>query len=662
MNERAAGWATLFFMALGLAACGGSNGSGGTSTGPTPGTPGGGTPPTCASPLPVQAVDYQLTVNVPSDLDPTASPTPTPTTVIDYTVLLPQRCPGQSFPLVLQSHGYSGTREKAVGPDGTLNSAAAHFPSINTLVRALPYHGYVVISYDERGHGTDFPGTASHNARIIDPAAETQDAIALLDWAYENPALSFVQQENATGIAKDIKVGTIGYSYGGGFEMPLALLDARVDAIVPNGTWNDLLYSLLPGDGLKLGFGSLLCTLALQGNVNNTPLVANLCNLVGPTGPSAVTLRTRTDLAAAATGPTAQPRPAADDEELLNFFYTHGANWFEHPLRDGKPIAARDRPPVTLPTTQRAVPALFVQGNRDALFNLTDAYFNYRYFKAAGADVRLLSTEGGHMNPLAMQSEGTANCGGTVGVASMLAWFDSKLKGIDSATYRAIPQVCISVTPTPAANSAPSNTALTGVKLADMPVGSLSGTGAVPATAATLSATVAIASASTPVFQPVLTIGPAQTGAVLAGVPRIGRVSVTAGLGSLVTPVAYVGVGIVRGGATILVDDQVTPFASLAPAAGTTDCDSGPATDHCHNRGTSNGEILLAGVGELLQPGDQVGLLFYENQVQFLPANTAGTVGLPNPYAVTMSNVQLPILLPCPNAAGCYAGSSWSVP
>ncbi len=277
MTQVKAGPAVALLAVVALSGCSGGGGGGGDSSagGPTPGAPA-----TCASPLPVQAVDHSLTVNVPSDLDPTASPTPTPTTVIDFTVLLPQRCPGQSFPMVLQSHGYSGKRERAAGPDGTLDPTERHFDAVKTLVRALPYRGYVVLSYDERGHGTSAPGQAAHNARIIDPAAETQDAIALLDWAYENPALSFVQQENGTGVAKDIRVGTIGASYGGGFEMPLALLDRRIDAIVPNGTWNNLLYSLLPGDGLKLGFGSLLCTLALQNNVNNTPLVANLCNLV----------------------------------------------------------------------------------------------------------------------------------------------------------------------------------------------------------------------------------------------------------------------------------------------------------------------------------------------------------------------------------------------
>lgn len=665
----------IFSIALG--ACSGS-----ISSPVAVATGGGGA--TCASPLPPIAIDSSVTDNIPSDFDATATPTPTPTTTINFTIMLPTRCPGDHFPLVLQSHGYGGTRLKAVGPNGSVDPTQAHFPSINTLVQALPYHGYVVISYDERGHGTPTGQTAPHNARTIDPAAETQDAIAILDWAYDNSETFFIQRESGTGITKDIRVGTIGYSYGGGFEMPLALLDKRVDAMVPNGTWNNLLYSLVPGDAVKLGFDSLLCLLAsptpgVGGNVNNTPLVATLCNLIGPSGPAATSLRTRADLIAAASLPAATPRAARDGDELLNYFYTHSSRYFEIRTRDSRAINPLDKPGytpsnpsgLTLPgTAARSIPILFLQGNRDSLFNLTDSYFNYEYFKAAGGDVRLLTTEGGHMNPLAQQVEGTANCGGVSGVDSILAWLDMKLKAVGSATYDALPQVCISVTPTPATNSAPTNSQLSAVLLSDIPVGSLSGVGAVPTILSTMTATVASPSGGTPIFVKVadISVTAGSVAPVLAGIPTVDKISVTAGAGATVTPIAYVGVGIKRGSSTILVDEQVTPFANLAPSTGTTACTV--ATDHCFNRGFSNfspnnpaaakNVVMLPGIGEQLMDGDQVGLLFYENQVQYLPANNAGTAaqtGLPNPYSVTLTNVKLPILIP-----GTYTGSRLSVP
>ncbi|MGH8455882.1 MAG: CocE/NonD family hydrolase [Stenotrophobium sp.] len=728
---------------------------------------------TCATPLPPTAINSSITDNIPSDYDSTASPTPAATTTINFTVLLPSRCPGDRFPLILQSHGYGGSRITSIGPNGSFNYTEDFFDGLNTLVQALPYHGYVVISYDERGHGTASPGTAPNNARIIDPSAETQDAINLLDWAWchSNAALnagdsvcttaqtnatkaaggtppayvqSFVQQEDAaTGIPRDIRVGTIGYSYGGGFQLALAQLDSRVDTIIPNGTWNNLVYSLLPGDSLKLGFNSLLCVLATEGNVNNTPLVTTLCGLIlgtttssstSPLYPTSQYLRTRADLVNASlnsnTPPTSKTRGANDHEEILDLFYSHGSQFFESPTRDGKALEAQDNPgyispalstitgiPTSSglafppPASRRAIPALFLQGNRDTLFNITDAYFNYRYYSTASGspDVRILTNEGGHMNPLAGQTQGTANCGGVVSDDVVLAWFDEKLKGIPPAANTdipsspgvaaniAIPKVCISVTPTPTPSSAPANpqntvgapanNMLASVLLDHMPVGALSGTGTINATKPSISAAVAYTttggaatyspSRGVPVFVPVVTIPGNVTNAVLAGIPTIGRVSVTtvpgitgstAAPGTAVTPVAYIGVGIQRGTASpYLVDDQATPFASLPPDPGTTDCTSsspgapGLPTDHCHNRGTNNDSdadsapshnVLLPGLGEVLQAGDVVGLMIYENQIQYVPAqfaagNTTQVIaGVANPYNVTLTNVSLPILIP----------------
>jgi len=181
-----------------------------------------------------------------------------------------------------------------------------------------------------------------------------------------------------------------------------------------------------------------------------------------------------------------------------------------------------------------------------------------------------------------------------------------------------------------------------------------------------------------PIGSPISGLSPIHSGgstvALLAGIPTVQVVSVTGQLGAAITPIAYVGVGIQRGSSLILVDDQVTAFAAEAAAAGSTDCPSSVAvpntaytgttsyttlaTDHCHNRGTNNypSGVMLPGVGEPLQNGDQLGLLLYENHVQYLPANSTGLVtGLPNPYTVTLYNVQLPVLVP-----GTYPGSSLS--
>ncbi len=639
----------------------------------------------CDTKLPRSAKDYVITVAIPSDVDATAANI-TPTTKIAYTLMLPERCPGELFPVVVQSHGYSGTRIKAIDADGKV-AATAHFAQIDELVATLPHKGYVVMSYDERGHGDSKPANGGGYARIIDPEAEVKDASAILDWMWDQAItggggaeqLPLLTEDKITGIAKDMRIGTIGLSYGGGFQLQLTAYDARIDTIVPNGTWHNLMYSLLPGDAVKNGFDALLCLLASGASdrsstdkpaVINTPLVATTCNLLGPTNPNANNIRTRADLAAAGGNPTSpavngnpgnqgQQSRAFTEQELVDFFFKHGTAYLKRQEQQQQPLAAGQQP-----FKLRAVPALFLQGNRDVLFNLTEAYWNYRYFKEAGnRDVRILSTEGGHMNPFAYQLQGSVSCGGIDGITAIYAWFDRHLKGIHTAALDAIPPVCISVADTPGANMLPTPA---GLSLSSFPVGSLSGTGALPALLATGTATVTPQNVETmPAFVKVVDVP--EDGYVLAGVPTLDSVTVAAGSpGSAVTPVAYVGVGIRRGSSLILVDQQLTPFV---------------AGMHVNNRNlgaSDNTKVLLPAVGEQLKKGDQLGLVFYCTHVQYqsvasssTTSGGAGASGQPNPstnsppnlttcinnYGVSFTSAALPVLLP-----GSYAGSALNKP
>jgi len=238
------------------------------------------------------------------------------------------------------------------------------------------------------------------------------------------------------------------------------------------------------------------------------------------------------------------------------------------------------------------------------------------------------------------------------------AWFDHHLKG--TGTIAAIPKTCISVANTPLAQTAPAK----GLVLDQPLVGAQTGTGAIAATLPAGSANLPLGTIA-PVFVPIVTISGATS--VLAGVPTIGSITITAGLGALQSTNAFVGVGIKRGGTTILVDDQVTAFT-----AGT----------HTRNRNVlEDPNVWLPAVGEQLRPGDVVGLLFFANHIQYsavvsavglegapgvvnyvggtaVPPITSGLnpiLGLTylNPYSVTVSDVQLPIVIP-----GVFPGSS----
>lgn len=614
--------------------------------------------PSCDTPMPPEVQEHTVVSNLPNSYDQarTDDATESPTTTFYAAVHLPERCPDDVFPVVIEAHGYSGSRDSERDEDGAVDPAKEHFPAIDELFAGLSVHGYVGISYEQRGHGDSIPDNGGGYARVIDPEAETQDGIALLDWIASNAEAFSIQTEDS-GIPNDFVVGTIGYSYGGGYQFPLALLDERIDAIVPNGTWHSLINSLLPGDAMKNGFVGLLCLLADTGGVVNTPAVARMCELMGPASLDAGNIRTRQDLIDAMT-------PDGYTEDEVVELFRRQTRHFE--LRDER-MEPWCTPGDTGCTSTgeafiaRPVPMLLLQGNRDILFNLTEAYWNWDFFNRISggmAKVSVLSTEGGHMNPLANQVEGSANCGALIGVDLVRAWFDFHLKGETSAAYESIPPVCISVADTEDAH----NAAPAGLVLDDFPVGSQTGMGGVPARQDTLTAEV-LSTTTDPIFVPVVTIS--GDNQVLGGVPSIESLTVTDtddGDAQDVTAVAYIGVGIQRGGDLILVDDQLTALVE-----GT----------HSSNPNLENDEYLLPGIGEQLQDGDQVGLVFYQRHEQYSAivgtsslGGITGVVGFalgvelppilsvldpvldpvlglletPNPYQVDATGVELPII------------------
>ena len=103
--------------------------------------------------------------------------------------------------------------------------------------------GYNVITWDPRGEWNSTGILQGSN-----PFYEGRDVSAILDWATANtPA-----QTDSTGIA----VGMLGYSYGGGIQLVVAGTDNRIDAIVPEMTYDSLLQAIYPNQIYKTVFGT----------------------------------------------------------------------------------------------------------------------------------------------------------------------------------------------------------------------------------------------------------------------------------------------------------------------------------------------------------------------------------------------------------------------
>src|SRR5262249_51398702 len=120
-------------------------------------------------------------------------------------------------PAVLLAHGFGGTKD-----------------SVASDAQELAAHGYAVLTWTAEGFGTS--GGQIH---VDSRDWEVRDAQRLIDWLAARPEV----RKDGPG---DPRVGVGGGSYGGALALLLAGVDKRVDAIVPEITWNDLAGSFLP--------------------------------------------------------------------------------------------------------------------------------------------------------------------------------------------------------------------------------------------------------------------------------------------------------------------------------------------------------------------------------------------------------------------------------
>lgn len=523
--------------------------------------------------------------------------------------------------LILEGHGYSGSRQ-------TDKSGGQSPLSFGAPVGDLTKAGYAVISIDQRGHG-ESGGTV----RVMDPAFEGQDLVAIVDWAEQH--LDYLKYRDG-----NLLLGAIGGSYGGGYQMLLWETDPsqRMDAMVPEITWNDLPYSLNPGNVVKsywalflAGAGDTL-TQGRQDPFIRATLLDGVATGVFPAD--------------------ALPQFAAHSPA---YFCGQGYSDMKGVTADGSsyvlaPLAGN------IPQTTGAfsisrsplkrfqkVDALLFQGMRDHLFNFNEAYHNYQCLQRGGGDVRLLSYETGHgaLSPdaglvsQAVQVQGiplSRNCGAVDATAATLAWFNEKLLGKGRADS-AIPSgknVCFSLTQKDAV-AVPQVT----VGGTELPV-AMPGGLPVPVTLAQLA----------PTIVPLTSV--AEGTNVLAGIPRL-KVKVSRGaaeldalcqkaqepllrLGSCDSTV-FVGLGLITASASgkipvvpELIDNQVMPL-----------------------RGFGDFEVDMVGVGERLHAGDQLVLLVYGNSPTFVATSSRD---LSTAIVTISGTVQLPLLGDLPAIPG----------
>ncbi|MEQ7128173.1 alpha/beta fold hydrolase [Actinopolymorpha sp. B11F2] len=308
--------------------------------------------------------------------------------------------PDDPAPAILLAHGLGGTKT-----------------SVEDQALDLADEGYVVLTWTARGFGR-----SGGHIHLNSPDHEVADARALLDLLAERPEV----RRDSPG---DPRVGVIGSSYGGALALLLAGHDQRVDAVVPQSTWNDLGRSLFPestGKGPEAGVfkrawagwlyasglgdrGSLPQLAPDLGEDQSTDsggLASTMPNgASGPNGPQGADGANGPDGANGAGASrvfrtTGGATPAADGSAGCGRFAPTVCRMYQRAALTGRadPATIRllDKSSPAGVLDRITAPTLLVQGTQDTLFPLAEADANLAGIRANGTPICAMWYSGGH--------------------------------------------------------------------------------------------------------------------------------------------------------------------------------------------------------------------------------------------------------------------------
>ncbi|MDX1669574.1 MAG: CocE/NonD family hydrolase, partial [Limnobacter sp.] len=285
---------------------------------------------------------------------------------VAMTVFYPTLEEGEAAPLLMHSHGFGGNRVSSLDFEEAEQTSEIGIDTLQVAYNeknpVQERTGWYVISYDQAGHGD-----SGAEVNIMDPEVEGEMYKAVIDWAENNLSnLAFERQANDF----DPVVGAIGRSYGGAFQLMGAGIDNRLDAMVPNGTWHDLRYSLNPMGVPKTTYLNGLVLTGLQ-------------SIQGRFSPELYDALVRAS--------TTNEVPA----EVVQRLGSNGA--VEYCTDEDFGAFNRD-------TELRPIPSLFIQGLRDILFNINESIASFECYNAVNPAAKLISVKYGHsLDGLGMQ-------------------------------------------------------------------------------------------------------------------------------------------------------------------------------------------------------------------------------------------------------------------
>lgn len=379
-------------------------------------------------------------------------------------------------PLLIHSHGFGGSKYSDFSNPQT-------FLDVQIAQKAWD-SGYIVITYSQRGFGN-----SGGIIELMSPEIEGEDFKSLVNWAITHLREDFIfngtndvvtafdtsdachtapkpapscntaawgdsllmvaanqarVDPNAANIETDAvadpAIGTVGYSYGGGYQFNAQRVDPRLDAIMPMGTWHDLRYALSINDNPKTVWIELLTSFAIQGS--QRPLPPFLVD-------AGVEAR------AANTKPDDAPHNKSKQVSTTNgnVLAPNGPVSYCQPGQEGIDLRLAGNTPIN-------ADLFMIQGYGDTLFNFNEGFNNancWEQAKAAGrttAEVYLLQETSGHPAPAVgpnnyagsdtgMYLDEVVHCGvdnsgkpnRIVMKETGFKWFEAKLRGQPLANF-----------------------------------------------------------------------------------------------------------------------------------------------------------------------------------------------------------------------------------
>jgi predicted acyl esterase len=252
-------------------------------------------------------------------------------------------------PAVMGTNGFGGSKD-----------------DFDKLAPAYARRGYAFLAYSGLGFGN-----SGCKITLDDPDWDGKAGKQLVSFLGKT---DFIEKDGPG----DPRVGMIGGSYGGQIQFAIAGIDRRLDAIVPQITWNDLSYSLVPNN-TDFAFGTTYRT-------------AGVDKLDWPVLFSALGLGQGFQQAVQNQDPSHLGACPNFSDQVCQSLVTSSINGYA----DAPTLALLRHASVSTYMSRIRVPTFLAQGQSDTLFDLQEAVATYKALRAQGTPVKMLWRSAGH--------------------------------------------------------------------------------------------------------------------------------------------------------------------------------------------------------------------------------------------------------------------------